>query len=78
MIERRFIAIPEHFRWREVMATSPEMAYRKICSDYMLSKPICILDLDNRTFAIYTRKLDRENGRLKVEEQTIQDTCKSL
>ena len=71
MSERTFIACPERCIWLPVQASGPEMAYLKVCSDYLPSRPICILDPRNKTYNVYIRKLNKNGNLIKVEEQEL-------
>ena len=71
MKERLFILVPQHCNWNAVQATSTEMAYRKVCSDYQSATPVCVLDPENKTFNIFTRELDDNWNLIKINKVKV-------
>ena len=66
MEERKFIAAARNCSWREVMATSAEMAYRKIASDYLPMVTVYILDPMEHRYDVFTRKLDKFGNLIEI------------
>ncbi len=61
-----YLIMPEGCRWLEVYYTTPEMAYRSVCSDYPPKKRIAVLDMETGAATVYTRTLDSAGNVLDV------------
>lgn len=60
---KQFVIMPERGRFFTVPAQSAEAAYLAVCSDFLPSRPVGVIDTETGAGAVYIRELD-ETGNL--------------
>lgn len=63
-----YLVMPEHCKFININATSPEMAYMTVCCWYSAKNRVAIMDTTTGETRVYTRRLDNNGNVVEIIE----------